>query len=145
MSNEAQLTTRDLGEVENALRANLAKILARSNPKLGYGHWAALQIISKSPAPLSQAQLSSQLAGALKVDHDTVEMLLGELVSEGIITVKNDVYDLTLNGKSVLNDLNTQAQKVTAQTFSGIDPGDLIVAHRVVTSIANRASELLAD
>jgi hypothetical protein len=64
------LTSRNIGETENALRAILMRVLAGTG--LDYPRWIALQCVSLSPSPVLVADVIAQLKGGLKIDERTV-------------------------------------------------------------------------
>lgn len=138
---DTPLTTRDLGEAESALRALLEKMLTGTG--LEYGHWVVLQVVAKSPVAATPQAVATRIANSIKVDQGTAQAFVDQLGSRQILQL-DDVCKFTSEGKALYDQLSAKIEHVTTQAFAGLDPSDLIIAHRVVASIAARATELLS-
>lgn len=141
MSNASILTTRTLGEAENALRALLHKILAET--ALDYHRWVALKLVAESSSPISTPALASRLEGALKVDDATAARIIAALRAKGIFAAEREAVSLTPDGATLLKRLNEEIQRVTRQVWEGLSVEDLTVAQRVLSTITERANVLL--
>ena len=131
------LTTRDIGEAENALRANLIRVISTAG--LEFGHWVAIQMITNGNASITGSDLSKPL----KISVDEAQSLLDSLQAAGIIHQEFDEYCITETGTATVERLRVQVKAITKAVFCELDSNDLIAAHRVLSIIAVRASTLL--
>ena len=63
--------------------------------------------------------------------------MLDRLRVDGLMTASP--VELTADGRALLDELGTAVAPVTRQLFTGLDPNDLAVAHRVLVDIIQRA------
>ena len=138
---EAILTTRTIGETESALNKLLSKVLENSG--LNELRWVALRLVSSMPSPVTSAGLSAQLRSSKKVDAATADSVIIELENQGILERSDDIVSLTQEGTSLFQRLNGEVSHMTARMWDGLDPADTTAAARVLTTIAQRANELL--
>ncbi|MGA3184137.1 MAG: MarR family winged helix-turn-helix transcriptional regulator [Candidatus Dormibacteria bacterium] len=131
-----------IGETENSLRALLNKILIGSG--LDFHGWAALQVVSMSPAPLIEEQLAAVLQNSLKIDEPHVLAVIADLRAQGLIDNAPEAVGLTAQGSELYSRLNGEVRPKIAEIFEGLDPDDLAAAYRVLAAIMARANALLA-
>lgn len=131
------LTTRDIGEAENALRANLMKVISTAD--LEYGHWVAIQMIVNGKASISAIELSKPL----KISVNEAQVLLDSLQARGIIRADFDRYCMDETSAATVDRLRDEIKSITTEIFHDLDQDDLIAAHRVLAAIAGRANNLL--
>jgi DNA-binding MarR family transcriptional regulator len=142
MTSEPTLTTRTIGETESALNGLLGKVLGDTGlDELG---WIALRLVSAMPAPLTAARLTGRLAHSKKVDVATAAGVLGGLEGSGLLHTINDAVATTPEGARLFEQLSSEVDQLTARMWEGLDPADLATAARILTTITERASALLA-
>jgi DNA-binding MarR family transcriptional regulator len=141
------LTSRDIGETENALRAVLNGVLAGTG--LDYNRWVALKVANDRQSSMADAELVRLLMAGLKIDESTADEVIGDLRANGMFaTSSNDVDDtvtVTDEGASLYQRLSAQVQGVAAQMYAGLEVDDLAVAYRVLSTLTERANVLLAQ
>lgn len=136
------LTARTIGETENALRALLTDTLDGTG--LDYPGWVALTLVARGRSPIPVTELINRLAGSLKMDHTAVAVLIDDLQERHLVEQFGDTITITAQGAAQHQRLNSRVEELTEQLWAGLDPDDLARAHRVHTTIADRANELLA-
>lgn len=142
MSHEPVLTSRDIGITENALRALLLKNLAGTG--LGYHTWVALQAVAKANAPLAYSDLVHLLKDGLKIEDAAANAALDELRTAGMVTFDGHRLSATADGAALFERVNTQTRQLSQQIYAGLPAEDLVVAHRVLATLAARANAALA-
>jgi len=142
MSNGPVLTSRDIGITENALRALLLKNL--SGTGLGYHTWVALQAVAKAQAPLTRPDLVHLLEDGLKIDEAAANAAIDELRTAGMVTLDGDRLSATTDGAALFERVNAQTRQLSQQIYAGLPAEDLVVAHRVLATLAARANAVLA-
>jgi DNA-binding MarR family transcriptional regulator len=141
MSNEPTLTTRTIGETENALNGLLSKALGDTGiDEVG---WVALRLVSAMPPPVSTAALTDQLCDSKKIDEATAKTVLRDLKGRGIIQI-GDSISMTPEGAKVFERLSSEVAELTAYMWEGLDAADLAAAARMLTTITARANALLS-
>jgi len=144
MNTPAQLLTpRIIGEAENALRANLVKIV--SSAELSYEHWVVFQVITKNSRALSRDDLIAHVSAATKDTPESTRRIVNELLAKEMVTDAGGIYELTDTGRSTFDRLVSRVNEVTRQMFEGLSEDDLSVAGRVLASVARKANALLGD
>jgi len=141
MTNAPLLTSRNIGETENALRGLLTRTL--SGTGLDYHRWVAL-LVTNSRAPVVASELAAQLRAGLKIDAPTADEVIGDLGARGLIAERDAKLGPTPEGAALFARLNTEVQQLTRQLFVGIEPADLAAAYRVLATLTERANALLA-
>jgi DNA-binding MarR family transcriptional regulator len=136
------LTPRTIGETENALRALLTSTLAGTG--LDYPRWVTLTIVARSRSPIPATELITRLTGSLKIDRNAVTALVDDLRARHILEQSGDTVTITAQGTALHQRLNTRVEELTGQLWAGLDANDLASAHRVHTTITDRANQLLA-
>ncbi|HET6921480.1 MAG TPA: hypothetical protein VFI46_18750, partial [Jiangellaceae bacterium] len=68
------LTTRTLGETENALRALLSQTLHGTG--IDYPHWVVLTVVARSQPSISTTELATRLAKSLRIDDAAAVALI---------------------------------------------------------------------
>lgn len=136
------LTSRTIGETENALRAILTKTLTGTD--LDYHRWVALKLVSEADPSISHAAAVERLVGGLKIDHATAVDVIAHLQAGAIVTTTGNELVLTPHGTSLYQRLNDEMRQLAQQMWAGLDMDDLATAHRVLSTITERANTLLA-
>jgi DNA-binding MarR family transcriptional regulator len=142
MTDEPTLTSPDIGRTENALRAVLQKVLRGT--ALDYHAWVALNVVSNSTPPISAGALRGVLAGGLKIDGATAVAVVDGLQTQGVLERAGDDIVSTWEGRALYRRLDDEVRRVTTLIYDGFDTEDLVVAHRVLSTITERANAILA-
>jgi DNA-binding MarR family transcriptional regulator len=141
VTNPPILTSRNIGETENALRAILIKTL--SGTGLDYHRWVALKAASEGQAPISRSELAKQLKGGLKINDATADEVIDDLQEHNIFDRAGDNLSPTPHGRSLYQRLNGEISQQSQQIYAGLDADDLAAAYRVLSTITERANALL--
>lgn len=137
------LTSRNIGETENALRAILIKTL--SGTGLDYPRWVALQLVSLSQSALSVDEVLAQLTGGLKIDETSARDARADLENRDILQIVGDRFSTTPRGVALFQRVRDQIRPITDRLYAGLRNEDLAVAHRVLATILERANAILMD
>jgi DNA-binding MarR family transcriptional regulator len=140
MTTPPTLTTRTIGETEKALRAVLGRVLDGTG--IDYVTWVALVMVARARSPITSTALLEQLSDALKIDEDTAGSVLHRLAAKGLVE-ESTTLSLTPDGAATFARLSYAVERVTAQIWSGLDQADLEAAHRVHTTLIQRANAVL--
>jgi DNA-binding MarR family transcriptional regulator len=141
MTNTPLLTSRNIGETENALRGLLTRTLGGTG--LDYHRWVAL-LVTNSQAPIAASQLATQLRAGLKIDEPTADEVIGDLQARGLIVEHDAKLEPTAEGSALFARINAEVRQLTQRLYAGIEPGDLAAAYRVLSTLTERANALLA-
>ncbi len=105
----------------------------------------ALQAVAKAPAPLAHSDLVQLLRDGLKIDDATVNAVIDELRTAGMVMFDGDRLSATADGAALFERVNTQTRQLSQQIYAGLPAEDLVVAHRVLATLAARANAVLAS
>jgi|SRR5687768_3838279 len=141
MTSEPILTSRDIGETENALRAILVRTL--SGTGLDYARWVALKVVSEGPREISTTELSKTLKAKLRLDDATAREMIDDLQAKQILDAVDDGVSITPDGLSLHRRLVDDIKEVSVQIYAGLAPADLATAYRVLSTIRERANAVL--
>jgi DNA-binding MarR family transcriptional regulator len=136
------LTTRTLGETENALRALLSQTLQGTG--IDYPHWVVLTVVARSQPSISTTELATRLAKSLRIGDAAAVALIDDLRARHILDQAGDPIALTADGAALFQRLDAKIGALTRQLWAGIDVDDLAAAYRVHSTITDRANHLLA-
>jgi DNA-binding MarR family transcriptional regulator len=142
MTNAPILSSRTIGETENALQAILARTL--TGTELDYHRWVTLKVISETTPPISETAAVQELVNGLKIDQPTAADVIATLDASGTVDRTGDTLHLTSQGAALYERLNNEIRQVAQQMWAGLDAEDLATAHRVLSTIKERANTLLA-
>jgi DNA-binding MarR family transcriptional regulator len=135
------LSTRTIGETENALRAILSRGLAGTG--LNYPQWVALKATAESPAPRTTEDLAAFLQDGLKIDEDVAGAALDALRASGHLAQDGHTVAVTPSGASLFGRLNEQFVVLSGQMYAGLGADELATAQRVLSTITERANALV--
>jgi DNA-binding MarR family transcriptional regulator len=141
------LTGQDIAEAEGAVRALLDTILSASGSTTS-NEYVVLRVLTVRGPAGSPAAFSEYLAGQrqLGLDRPAVAALLAGLEAKGLISGSSEdrqgPVQLTAAGAALYPKLAEAIAPHTARLYDGIDPGDLTVAHEVLTKVIERAGHL---
>jgi hypothetical protein len=143
MTPQPTLTTRTIGETENALRAILNRNLVGTG--LDYHSWVALKVASESSSVLSPADLSTFLQGGLKIDEAAAADAINDLLARELLAGGDVAVEATPQGTVLYQRLNDRFGQLTRQMYAGLETDDLAAAYRVLSTLTERANALLAS
>jgi DNA-binding MarR family transcriptional regulator len=101
--------------------------------------------VSETNPPISATAAAQQLVSGLKIDHPTAVDVIAHLQADGIVTKTDSTLLLTPHGTSHYQRLNDEIRQLAQQMWAGLDMDDLATAHRVLSTITERANMLLAS
>lgn len=148
MSETPVLTGQDIAEAEGAVTRLLERALAptgTSRPE-----YVVLRVLAGRGPFGSPGELHDYLAGQpqLGLTSEAVAALLAGLEAQGLAAGtaldSPGPAQATPEGTALLGRLTETVAPATRELYAGLDPGDLAVAHRVLTQIIARAAELSA-
>ena len=134
------LTTRRIGETENALRAVLERLLAPTG--LNYYSWVALRVIAQ-PASRAGTAIVQRLRDGLKIDGQTADATLDGLLRDGLIEAVGGELVLAKSGETMHGRIMAEVRRCTDEMFADIATVDLVTTDRVLSTIVNRANTIL--
>jgi DNA-binding MarR family transcriptional regulator len=133
------VTGQDLGMAQNATRALLDGLLARSGTD--FSEWLVLRLLSQQSAPMARGALRESLAGGLLLHPTAAERLLERTAARGLVD-DGDEVTLTEAGAARYRSLNEAVGRLTAELYRDFDPADLATTGRVLREVARRATAL---
>jgi DNA-binding MarR family transcriptional regulator len=142
MRTQQTLSTRTIGETENALRAILLRGLAGTG--LDYHQWVALKVAAESPTPRTAQEIATFLQGGLKIDEDAAVAALDAVQAGGHLAQNGDTLEVTPSGASLYGRLNDEFTALSRQMYAGLEADELVTAQHVLSTIIERANALLA-
>lgn len=137
------LTPQILGQAENAHRALLERILART--ATSYLEWVALTLTAGGPH--GRDQLVAKMSHALKVDAAAVDEAVAGLTAAGLMTTAADAsaVEHTDEGRARHRAIRGEVNDVVGRLYSDVPEEDLATAGRVLSEITARADAELAS
>lgn len=139
MTRTPALTGQDIGAAEAATRAVLERTLARTGT--GFHGWVALNVLNASGAALGQDELAGRLTDGLKI---------GELASQGLVSLVPAAAAcprvmLTEPGTARYRQIREDIGQIAEHLYHGLPADDLATAHRVLSTVTQRANAVLAQ
>jgi hypothetical protein len=137
----AMLTSRTIGEAENALRAVLNKVLRGTD--LDYHRWVALKLVAEQRPPLPETTAIERLRAGLKISRDVAVEVIEDLKAGGIVDAADHDLTVTADGDTLYRALNGEIRQLVQRMWAGLDVEDLVIAQHVLSTITQRANVLL--
>jgi DNA-binding MarR family transcriptional regulator len=141
MTDRRLLTARTVGEAENTLRALLIRTLDGTG--LDYPRWVVLTVVARSQSSISATELAARLSQSLKIDGVDAIALIDDLRARHLLDESGDPIATTADGAALFQRLDAEIGDVTQHLWAGLDADDLAAAHRVLSTITDRANQLL--
>ncbi len=140
MTDTALLTGQDVGEAEGAMTALLERAIAQTGRIRA--EYVTLRVLAARGSFGSDAELIDFIAGQRQLGLAAADVgtMLDRLRADGLMTASP--VELTADGRALLEDLAATVAPVTRQLFTGLDPNDLAVAHRVLVELTQRAQAM---
>jgi DNA-binding MarR family transcriptional regulator len=142
MTDRRLLTARTVGEAENTLRALLIRTLDGTG--LDYPRWVVLTVVARSQPSISATELAARLSQTLKIDDADAIALIDDLRARHLLADSGDPIATTADGAALFQRLDAEIGDVTQHLWAGLDADNLAAAYRVLTTITDRANQLLA-
>jgi hypothetical protein len=139
-------TTQLIGQTEEALNAILARLLA--DTAVTEPQWVTLQVALAGEEALSAGELTSRVAGVLKVSATEARSRLTELSSDGLLRVPEAAESpvtLTGDGHDLVRVVRAAVADITGRLWGDLPEQDLAAAGRVLGSVLSRANLELAS
>ncbi|MFE3191449.1 hypothetical protein ACFXHA_20730 [Nocardia sp. NPDC059240] len=148
MTTAPTLTGQDIAEAEGAVTALLEATLVASGFTITANEYAVLRAVAvRGPYP-TPAELHEYLAGQrqLGIDAAGAATLLAGMRDKGFLSGSGldeaGPVQLTPEGRAELGRLMQTVGPLTRPIFGGSDPEELATAHRVLSSVIERANKL---
>lgn len=138
-------STQLIGQTEKALNAILAKLLADTT--VTEPQWVTLQVTLAGAEALTVTELTSRLAGVLKLSTADATTRLAELSAHGLLQVTDvaeSAVTLTTDGHELVRRVRAAVGDITGRLWGDLPEQDLAVAGRVLGTVLCRANLELA-
>jgi len=139
-------STQLIGQTEKALNAILAKLLA--DTAVTEPQWVTLNVTLAGAEALSIAELSSRVAGVLKISAADAKTRLAELSTDGLLQVPEAAESpltLTGDGHALVRRVRAAVGDITGRLWGDLPEQGLAVAGRVLGTVLSRADIELAS
>ena len=137
------LTGQDIGQAEKATRAVLDRLLAETGTS--FNGWVILNDLGAAHPTSKQNDLVGRIAGGLKIDEQPVRDALAELARQDLIkpapaAAANPEVTITPAGATRFHQLQEAIKQITQRLYGNLPAEDLATAHRVLTTVTERAN-----
>lgn len=133
---------RMLGLAHYAARAVLESVLVRHG--VGFQQQITLRPVALAAGPVDRGRLAADTAAALKVDEDSVQGTVGELITAGLLGTDASDVRITDAGRELFERITKETSAATTRVWGDIPEEDLLAAGRVLTLVTERADAELA-
>lgn len=150
MAQAPTLTGQDIAEAEGAVTALLEATLVAEGFSTTANEYAVLRAVAARGPWSEPAALHGFLAGQrqLGIDADGAAKLLAGMEGKGFLSGSSldgaGPVELGAAGRAELGRLAQIVAPLTRPIFGGVDAEELAIAHRVLTSVIERANRLRA-
>jgi len=137
------LTGQDIGQAEKATRAVLDRLLAETGTS--FNGWVILNDLGAAHPTSTRNELVGRIASGLKIDEQPVRAALAELARQDLIeptpaAATNPEIRITPAGTTRFHQLQEAIKQITQRLYANLPPQDLATAHRVLTTVTERAN-----
>ncbi|MFE9600264.1 MarR family winged helix-turn-helix transcriptional regulator [Streptomyces hokutonensis] len=133
---------RMLGLAHYAARAVLESVLTRHG--VGFQQQITLRPVALAAGPVDRGQLAADTAAGLKVDEDSVQGTIDELITAGLLGTDASDVRITDAGRELFERITKETGAASARIWGDLPEEDLATAGRVLTLITERANAELA-
>ncbi|SEC68160.1 hypothetical protein SAMN05216489_01351 [Streptomyces sp. 3213] len=133
---------RMLGLAHYAARAVLESVLTRHG--LGFQQQIVLRPVALAAGPVDRGQLAADTVASLKVDEDSVQGTIDELITAGLLGADASDVRITDAGQELYERITKETSAASARIWGDIAEEDLATTGRVLTLITERANAELA-
>jgi DNA-binding MarR family transcriptional regulator len=110
-----------------------------------FHQWVALTITAANGDSVDLDELTATVINALRINEAEADAVIAELIDEDLLTtVSGSLVAFTDAGRERYARIRTAVDQITAALYGDLPPGDLAIARRVLTTIADRADIQLA-
>ena len=144
MTQTPALTGQDIGQAENAVRAVLERLLARTGT--AFHSWVIINLLGTGGQTLAEEDLVGRMVHGLKIADAAGRAAIAAAAGEGLVGRAPDgQISLTQAGAARSRQVREGIGQITQRLYSGLPAGDLATAHRVLATVTERANAVLAD
>ena len=133
---------RMLGLAHYAARAVLESVLTRHG--VGFQQQITLRPVALAAGPVDRGQLAADTAAGLKVDEDSVQGTIDELITAGLLGTDASDVRITDAGRELFERITKETGAASARIWGDIPEEDLLAAGRVLALVTERANAELA-
>ncbi|XUL86254.1 MarR family winged helix-turn-helix transcriptional regulator [Streptomyces galilaeus] len=133
---------RMLGLAHYAARAVLESVLTRHG--LGFQQQIILRPVALAGGPVDRGQLAADTVASLKVDEDSVQGTVDELITAGLLGTDASDVRITDAGRELFERITKETSAASARIWGDLPEEDLLAAGRVLTLVTERANAELA-
>ena len=136
-----QPPTREIGEAERALRANLDRLLEKAGR--AFPEWTTMIFLAHGGSLTADALVERQRAGHITDEHGA-RAAIATLEAEGAVHVTSGGVSLTEAGHRAYDELRRLVAAMTASIFDELPDEDVETTRRTLSQVAQRASVRLS-
>ena len=133
---------RMLGLAHYAARAVLESVLTRHG--LGFQQQIVLRPVALAAGPVDRGQLAADTVASLKVDEDSAQGTIDELITAGLLGTDASDVRITDAGRELYERITKETSAASSRIWGDITAEDLATTGRVLTLITERANAELA-
>jgi hypothetical protein len=147
------LTGQDIGQAEKATRAVFERLL--STVGLRFEVWVNLNLVATSATPLDADELVARVVQGLKITESAANAAFAELVDQGLVlltpfdelpsSTANPEVTLTVTGATRFGQVRAALGRITQRLYGDVPTEDLVIAHRVLARVTERANAELVS
>ena len=141
------LNGQDIGQAEHATRAVLDRLLAGTGTQ--FHGWVIINQLATAGGALGEDELTGRVTYGLKIGEDAAHAAAAELAWRGLISREPAAgggmqVALTPAGTARFQQIQGDIGQVTRRLYGGLPESDLVIAHRVLATVTERANTELA-
>jgi len=141
------LNGQDIGQAEHATRAVLDRLLAGTGTQ--FHGWVIINQLATAGGALGEDELTGRVTYGLKIGEDAAHAAAAELAWQGLISREPAAgggmqVALTPAGTARFQQIQGDIGQVTRRLYGGLPESDLVIAHRVLATVTERANTELA-
>lgn len=133
---------RMLGLAHYAARAVLESVLTRHG--LDFQQQIVLRPLALAAEPVDRGRLAADTVAALKVDEDSVQGTIDELIAAGLVETDSSDLRTTDAGRALFERITKETSAASARIWGDIPEEDLVTTGRVLALVTERADAELA-
>ena len=137
MSTSPTFSAQLLGQTEKSLNAILDRLLAGTG--LTEHRWIALRLTVMSGGSVDRDELTTRVAGGLKVSEAEARARVAELAAAQLVHVEGETVRLTDAGRELHAVIRAAVAEVTERMWGDLPAEDLATAGRVLSTVLARA------
>lgn len=143
MTTTTTLSGQIIGEAEQATRALLDRLLARTGTS--FHEWVSLNFTAINGGAIERERLIQSMVGRLKIAESVVESAISSLLEAGLMARDPSGLRLTAEGTARQQQIRAGINDISARLYGDLPADDLATASRVLTTVTARANAALAE